>query len=226
MHKFYNPNTSSILSEEESRHCIKVMRMTNGDRAYVLDGKGNQFLVEITDPHPKKCSYQILDTVSEKETTKKLHIAIAPTKNMDRIEFFVEKVTEIGCTEISFILCQNSERKVIKMERLQKIAISAMKQSGRLKLPLLHELTSIREFIKSCSNEQKMIAHLRDNTVPISDKINTSTNQCVLIGPEGDFSLEEIALALENNFTPISLGKNVLRTETAGIVACTLLSNF
>lgn len=226
MHTFYNPNNTNILPPEESWHGVKVMRLKSGDRAYVLDGKGNRYLIEITNAHMKKCEYSVIEKETKVESQASIHIAIAPTKNMDRMEWFVEKATEIGVSTISFVLCQNSERKVLKMERLHKIAVSAMKQSGRFTLPQLNELNSIKQFISGCTDELKLIAHLRGETLFIGKRIDTKKNTCLLIGPEGDFSVEEVDLAIEAGFKAISLGENVLRTETAGVTACYTLKNF
>jgi len=217
MHVFYNPENNTYLPPEESWHSMKVMRLKEGSKAYVVDGKGNKYLIEITEPHLKKCQYKIIEIVTEQEK-KKIHIALSPTKSMDRVEWFVEKSTEIGVSEISFILCKNSERKVIKLERLQKIAVSAMKQSGRTYLPKLNPLTTFQNFIQITNENIKLIAHLHEQGVDINN-MKSSKSSCILIGPEGDFTKEEISLALSNDFQAVSLGNTVLRTETAGIVA-------
>ena len=223
MHLFYDPTISAdeqlhILSEEESKHACRVLRLKEGDEIALLNGKGSEFVTRITDANPKKCRVEILQIREEEVPSYSIHIAIAPTKNNDRIEWFLEKATEIGVTEITLLLCSNNERKHTKEERFEKILISAMKQSKRLFLPKLNKLTSLKDFVTSHPNG--LIAHCYEeekNTIFTSFK----PDECpILIGPEGDFTLQELELALKNGYKTLTLGENRLRTETAGLYAC------
>ena len=228
MSLFYQPEVSGgahFLDEEESRHCIKVLRHKAGDIIKVQDGSGNIFSVQITSAHPKKCEFEVLDAEFQPLPPHHIHIAIAPTKNLDRIEWFVEKVVEIGVQEISFISCKNSERKVLKLDRLERKALSAMKQSQHLYLPKLNELKPFNDFIAKVSEANKYIAYVDfNNSVKLSRSAEAGNDYCVLIGPEGDFSSEELEMALKNGFKKVSLGNSRLRTETAGMVACHTLN--
>lgn len=224
MNLFYDPTIKEetqefLLNEEESRHACKVLRMKNGDKLYLLNGKGTLFITEIIEAQTKKCQLKVLSVEKEDVPKRTIHIAVAPTKNMDRIEWFVEKATEIGITEISFIQCKNSERKVIKTERVEKIAVSAMKQSKRFYLPKINELVSLKEFVKQ--NPEGLVAHCFDSKPQVElDTVFRDQNSPILIGPEGDFSAEEVEMLLKSNYTGITLGKTRLRTETAALVAC------
>lgn len=229
MHKIFAqfPETGNlILSEEESRHVCKVMRKIEGDQVLILDGKGNKATAEITLAHPKKAAVAIreVQSVSSRKPIS-LTIAIAPTKNLNRIEYFVEKATEIGIDTISPILCHQSERKVIKTDRLEKIAIAAMKQSGQVFLPQIEELTPLKEFIKN--NPNGLIAYCPDHlTNPqLLNEVKNRESITILIGPEGDFTQEEVNFALENGYKTVSLGNSILRTETAGVYAATIISS-
>lgn len=215
-----------MLDEAESKHAIKVLRLNAGDKINLVDGKGTFFEAEITQAHVKKCELQLLSSTPENNTKPHIHIAIAPTKNNDRLEWFIEKATEIGIGEITPIICQRSERKTIKTDRLEKTAISAMKQSLKATLPTINEAITFKNFIENnSSRNNQFIAHCLDNTEKhLSELCKKNESVLVLIGPEGDFSKEEIDLALKNGFKPISLGKSRLRTETAGIVACHTLN--
>jgi 16S rRNA (uracil1498-N3)-methyltransferase len=224
MHLFYQPelkNGLHELSQEETRHANTVLRLGVGDEVEVTDGKGTRAWVEITEISKRSCSFQILkETTEAKPILPK--IAIAPTKSIDRFEWFLEKSVEIGVSEICPILCFNSERKIIKQERSEKVLLAAMKQSQRNWLPKLHELTSYSDFIAK-ANEPLLLAHCRDGKkVPLNKKLETES--WVLIGPEGDFSIEEIELTLNKNATEIDLGKSRLRTETAGIFALSVMN--
>jgi len=225
MHLFYTPDLSEsiyTLDETESKHCIKVLRLSSGDFIYLIDGKGGFYKAQIVNPNPKKCSVEIIET--KKDVGKRnhyLHIAIAPTKNMDRMEWFLEKATEIGIDEITPVLCEHSERKVIKTDRLDKIAVSAMKQSLKAYKPIINELIHINDFFEMNFEGEKYIAHCEENEkMLLKNAYKRGNNVAILIGPEGDFSNDEIRKAKQSGFTEISLGESRLRTETAGIVAC------
>ena len=222
MHLFYDPTIDvsakfHVLNEEESKHACKVMRLISGNEIAVLNGKGIEFTAKIIEAHPKHCKVEIISKISESTPKYDLHIAIAPTKIIDRIEWFLEKATEIGITEITPLLCSNSERKIIKEDRLEKIIIAAMKQSKRLFLPKLNPLTDVGSFIKK--HPRGLIAHCYDSEKQtISERFET-TNFPILIGPEGDFTLSEVEKTLLSGYKTITLGKNRLRTETAGLYA-------
>lgn len=233
MHLFFTPDISSsiyTLSEDESKHCIRVLRLTFGDKIQLIDGLGGFYEAEIIDNNPKKCTVSIIK--SSKEVGKRnhyLHIAIAPTKNMERLEWFIEKATEIGIDEISLINCQNNERTIVKTERLHKVAVSAIKQSIKAYLPKINEVISFKNFIdfNKKFNGLKLIAHCINigetsinNKPHIKTLLSTPQNILILIGPEGDFTLEEVKFAMENEFAEVSLGESRLRTETAAIYAC------
>ncbi len=223
MNLFYIPTITAdskqiTLSEEESKHACRVLRLKNGDIITLLDGVGGTYLAEIEDAHPKHCSVSVLKYEFEEKETKSVHIAIAPTKNMDRIEWFLEKTTELGIDEITFLLCKNSERKQIKEDRLEKILVSAMKQSKRTHLPKMNLLISFKDFVNQHPNGA--LAHCYENAKTTLNDVFKPNNYPILIGPEGDFSLEEIELAKKAGYDFVTLGKNRLRTETAGLYAC------
>lgn len=224
MHQFYAPDIEikPILPAEESHHAVRVLRLVAGDSVLVLDGKGKTFLATISVADAKACVLNSLEL--KKETTGRgyrLHIAIAPTKNMDRLEWFVEKAAEIGIDEISPIFCRYSERKVLKNERLEKILISAMKQSVQPFLTKLNEPRNIRDFLETASADQKFIAHCHEaDKKLLSHTVEAGKEILILIGPEGDFSEEEVVLAMEQGFIPVSLGANRLRVETAALYSC------
>lgn len=213
------------LTGDECIHCTRVLRKKINDEVFVTDGKGKLYRGLITSITKKEV---IIDLSEEIESQKKLHtrsIAIAPTKNIDRFEWFLEKSTEIGITDIYPFLSARSERKIIKPHRLEKIIISAMKQSKNLYKPVLHPLVHISEVLTNQFVDQsKFIAHCMDPETSLQNQYQSGDNAIVLIGPEGDFSQEEVSMAKENNWQEISLGNSRLRTETAGIVACHLLN--
>ena len=209
------------LNEIESKHCIRVLRKTPGDEIKITNGDGDLFTGRITNISSKKCNYELINEIHYPKTTAPLHIAIAPTKSIDRFEFFIEKCIEIGISEITPLLCFHSERKTIKPERLKKIMISACKQSKNFHFPKLNDLTPFNDIVNSKYNH-KLIAHCADNQKIQLKNYTINEPTLICIGPEGDFSKDEIALALKNKFQPISLGESRLRTETAGIVACTI----
>lgn len=212
-----------VLNEDESAHASRVLRLSNGDRITIVNGKGRSVLAEITSINKKEVGFEIIKEYQTNAHPLHVHIGIAPTKNIDRFTFFLEKVTEMGIEEISPILSSNSERKIVKIDKLQKGMISAIKQSGNLFLPELNELTDIQSFlVQDFGNSQKFIAHCMDsdNKSELKNVINSKENIVILIGPEGDFTAEEVNFALQQGFKPISLGNSRLRTETAGILAC------
>ncbi len=222
---FYAPDilNRQILSEEESRHAVKVLRLTSGSEIELLDGKGGKYRAKITLAHQKRCEFEILEQIENTPLAKsgRLHIAIAPTKSMDRLEWFVEKSTEIGVDEITPILCRFSERKKLKLERLEKIIISASKQSQRVHFPILNPFISFREFVTQSLTGNRFIAHCYNTQKePLFDVCHKNIDTTVLIGPEGDFSREEVQTAVDNQFVPVTIGEQRLRTETAGLVAC------
>jgi 16S rRNA (uracil1498-N3)-methyltransferase len=221
---FYSPTIfeTSVLSEEESLHCAKVLRMNAGEEVLIVDGKGGKYRAKILVPHPKRTVVELLDR-QEVTTgrTASVHIAIAPTKNMDRLEWFAEKTTEIGIDEITPVFCRFSERKSINLERMEKILVSAMKQSQKAHLPKLNPACQVQQFIKQADEQQKFIAHCYDEKKQLLQRLyEKTTSALVMIGPEGDFSQEEVSLSIDNGFQPVSLGESRLRTETAGVVAC------
>lgn len=228
MNLFYQHNILPEASEitfdkEESRHIHKVLRKEEGDLLHITNGEGYLFTTEITSSTPKKCIAKITDAKKQEPLTYKLHMAVAPTKLNDRYEWFLEKATEIGVTEITPIICDHSERKVIKKERFEKIIISAMKQSLSCHLPKLNEAISFSDFIGLPHGENFIgIAHCEPSETKTKLKNSlAAANSCLLlIGPEGDFSNKEIEHAIAKGYTQISLGNQRLRTETAAIVAC------
>jgi len=222
MQLFYleNPKDEIILSAEESKHATKVLRKKEGDILNFTDGKGAFYKAEITIADSRKCRLKVVSTEKkEKQHNYHLHIAIAPTKNMDRFEWFLEKATEIGIDEITPIICSRSERKVIKTERCNRILLSAMKQSLKFHVPKLNEAISLNDFIKQDYKGTKYIAHCEDGEKKELKTVNKTEKTLILIGPEGDFTQKEIDLVLQNKFKEVSLGTSRLRTETAGIVA-------
>ncbi len=229
MQVFFTPDISNItynLSKEESKHCIKVLRMKAGEEVCMIDGKGGLYYGIIDEPESNKCVIRIIEKIEQygrKNYT--IHIAIAPTKSIARFEWFLEKVTELGIDQITPLLCERSERKVIKADRLEKIILSAMKQSIKAYQPILNPITPFSDFVKNNTNSSGFIAHCEDTPKPsLKSQLTNKQNIIILIGPEGDFSNEEIKLAVSNGFQEVHLGKSRLRTETAGIVACHTLN--
>ncbi len=225
MHIFYTPDISGniyTLDETESKHCIRVLRLEKGDEITLVDGRGGFFSAEIADPDPKRCSVKVIRRELNSGLRHfQVQLAIAPTKNTDRMEWFLEKATEIGISRVTPLLCRYSERKEIKHDRLEKVMVSAMKQSLKAYLPKLDELTKFDEFIRQPFEGQKFIAHCEEqHRELLKHVVEPNQNYLILIGPEGDFSTEEIDAALTAGFRPVSLGDSRLRTETAGVVAC------
>ncbi len=226
MQLFYNPtisekDTSFVFDKEESKHIIKVLRKKESDILFVTNGLGFLFKTKIALASDSKCTVAILSFEKQEPSNVQLHLAVAPTKMNERYEWFLEKATEIGIQEITPIICEHSERKIIKNERFQKIIETAMKQSLHYYIPKLNEPILYKEFIKKDFVGQKFIAHCEDsNKKSLKEEVIRNQNVTLLIGPEGDFSSKEIQFALENKYIPVSLGKTRLRTETAAIVAC------
>ncbi len=223
MQLFYEPNFSAsfnYLNQEESNHCTKVLRKKNGDDLWVTNGQGKFFTCTLKVADPKKCELTIIREENQPKAPGYFHLAIAPTKNNDRIEWLVEKCTEIGIDEISFFYARNSERTKFKIDRTIKKAIAAMKQSLSAYLPVINEPVKLSELIRKYDAEQKFIAHYRPDNREFYKRIIPNTSCLTLIGPEGDFSEEEIGLAVDQNFDIINLSNSRLRTETAGLVAC------
>lgn len=228
MFLFYVPDIeqSLRLPPEESKHCAKVLRKRAGDHIQITDGKGGLFTAQITSINPQECQVNLIDKAVAEKRPYSIHIAIAPTKNMDRIEWFIEKCTEIGIDKITLLQTKRTERTKVKEERLQRILTSAMKQSKEYYLPQLHTLVDYHTFVAACSENKKFIAYVDESgtTNELFHIAQKSDEYCVLIGPEGDFTPEEIEQALQNNFEPIALGPKRLRTETAGVAACHTLN--
>ena len=227
MHRFYCPDIADTLTlgEEDSKHCVKVLRMAEGDTIEVVDGNGTLYTCRIAMAHPKRCAVEVVDSAKQlPHWGCRITLAIAPTKNLDRIEWLVEKCVEMGIDRIIPLRCHNSERTVLKTERLKKIMVSAMKQSLKATLPQLDEMTPIEQVIDQAGSGIRCIAYC-DALLPREERFSLVTaykpgqDVTVLIGPEGDFSPEEVAMAREAGFVPVTLGESRLRTETAGLMA-------
>ena len=242
---FYVPEaaTQVELPAEEATHALRVLRLKGGDEIFLMDGEGSFYRAEVTAASSKRCLYEIKETMPQQRVWKgHIHLAIAPTKMMERIEWMAEKATEIGFDELSFLNCQFSERKVVKTPRIDKIVISAVKQSHKAWKPVVNELESFKEFIQTPRPGRKFICHCyeeiekkdffreissfpddvdgKDASLSVDGKdASSSADITVLVGPEGDFSIDEVRLALENGYESVSLGTSRLRTETAGLVA-------
>jgi 16S rRNA (uracil1498-N3)-methyltransferase len=225
MHWFFLEDVhvgSFTFDTDESKHIARVLRLRVGDRISLTDGKGRLFSGKIIDDNPKRCTVLIDDKVETfSPLPYHLHIAVAPTKNLSRLEWFVEKATEFGISEITLLACNHSERVNFKIDRLERIAVAAIKQSQQTWLPEINQLTSFSDFIKKTPKGDKYIAYVdTSRSIPMLKKVyNPGQHATIMIGPEGDFSKEEIEAAVEAGFVPISLGKNRLRTETAALVA-------
>ena len=227
MQLFFHPEVSENdkevhFSKEESRHIVKVLRKREGDHLHLTNGKGWIFETEITIAEAKNCTAKILISEKEPPAPYHLHLAVAPTKMNERYEWFLEKATEIGIQEITPVFCDHSERKVVKTERFQRVIQSALKQSLHTRFPVLNEPVHFKDFIEEIQSDLQFIAHCEE-TKPrnlLSGSLKKGVSTTILIGPEGDFSPQEIKLALKNNWKPVSLGRSRLRTETAAIGAC------
>jgi 16S rRNA (uracil1498-N3)-methyltransferase len=225
MHVFYTPDIerTNELPGEEAQHCTRVLRLTSGDEITLTDGKGNFYRAVITLATNKHCSFDVVETMEQPPLWHgRLHLAVGATKNMDRNEWFAEKATEIGFDELTFLNCRYSERRVIKMERIEKIVVSAVKQSLKARMPELNEMTDFNKLMQNTIDGQKFIAHCYDeeDKPMLKDVLKPGEDATILIGPEGDFSEEEVALAKSKGFRAVSLGNSRLRTETAALVAC------
>ncbi len=237
---FYVPNASSVneLPEEEAQHAVRVLRMEMGDEMMLMDGEGVFYRAIVTEATKKRCLYRIEETLpQERQWQPHLHLAMAPTKNMDRTEWFAEKATEIGFDELTFLRCRWSERTVIKTERVEKILVSAMKQSHKAWKPILNEMVDFKAFLQEIKEResrngkvmQKFICHCYEEEglgekVALKDALKSGEDVLVMVGPEGDFSIDEVKMAEANGFQSVSLGKSRLRTETAALVAVHLMN--
>lgn len=232
MQLFYNStinesSASFVFDKEESKHIIKVLRKKDGDILFVTNGLGFLFKTEITLASDSKCAVTVLSYEKTADTNHPLHLVVAPTKMNERYEWFLEKATEIGIQEITPIICDRSERKVINKERFEKIILTAMKQCNQFYLPKLNDAIAFKDFIKQEQDGKLLIAHCEEtNKKSLKSVLETNTKTTILIGPEGDFSEKEIELALSQNFIPVTLGNTRLRTETAAVVACHSVSFF
>lgn len=228
MHVFYTPDIANTqeLPEEEAGHCLRVLRLGIGDEVMLTDGRGFFYQAVIAAATQKRCMVKIVSkTEQEPFWGGHLHLALAPTKNMDRMEWLAEKATEIGFDELTFLNCRFSERKVIKTDRIEKIVVSAVKQSLKARKPVVNEMTDFRKFMERDFSGQKFIAHCYEGEKPLlRDMLHPDEDAVILVGPEGDFSPEEVTLAMEKGFQPVSLGKSRLRTETAALVAVHLMN--
>lgn len=230
---FYVPDAANQveLPAEEATHALRVLRLKGGDEIFLMDGEGSFYRAEVTAASSKRCLYEIKENMPQKRAWKgHIHLAIAPTKMMERIEWMAEKATEIGFDELSFLNCQFSERKVVKTPRIDKIVISAVKQSHKAWKPVVNEQESFKEFIQTPRSGRKFICHCYEEVEKkdFFQEINSCSDASrgsdvdditVLVGPEGDFSIDEVRLALANGYESVSLGTSRLRTETAGLVA-------
>jgi len=217
------------LPDDEALHAIRVLRMKESDEMMLMDGKGTFYEAKVSMISGKHCFYNVIKSLpQERQWQGRVHLAIAPTKMMERMEWFVEKATEIGVDEISFLDCRFSERKTLKLPRIEKIVVSAVKQSRKAYMPRLNEMTDFKRFVAACSSDHRFIAHCYDEVdrVNLFDTLQTiSSNEdvTVMVGPEGDFSIDEVRMALEAGFNSVDLGKSRLRTETAGLAAVMMM---
>lgn len=233
MQLFYAPNINPphyTLSEEESKHAVRVLRLSQGDTLSITDGAGRLFSCQVTDANPKRCSVEVISTIEEFEPLPySLTMCVAPTKNIERFEWFLEKATEIGISEVYTLLTSHSERKAIKLERETKVITSAMKQSLKAYHPTLHDITPIKNVINREFDGERYIAHCGEAVTVegrqfLGDIAPKSGNIEILIGPEGDFSPEEVKAAVAKGYKEISLGNQRLRTETAAVVAVSIIA--
>lgn len=227
---FYVPDAGNAeeLPEQEAQHAVKVLRLSEGDPIWLIDGKGCFYQAEVGMANKKRCFYRILKALPQEKTWRgSIHLAIAPTKMMERVEWMVEKATEVGFDGITFVDCKFSERHVVKTERIDKIVVSAVKQSRKSFMPHVVGMTPFADFVSSCADDFKFIAHCYDDRPRVDlldslQKLPAKASVCVLVGPEGDFSTDEVQQALAHGFQPVTLGNSRLRTETAGLMAVTM----
>ena len=226
---FYVPqaHVESLLPSEEATHALRVLRLKPGDEIFLIDGEGTFHLARVTIASSKHCAYEILESMPQSPTWNgRIHLAMAPTKMMERVEWMVEKATEVGFDEVTFLDCRFSERRVVKTERVEKIVIAAMKQSRKAWKPVVNGMTPFSQFVSAPRGGRKFIAHCYDE-VPRADLFDLLTQPSssldeevtLMVGPEGDFSIDEVRLAMEHGFVSVSLGESRLRTETAGLSA-------
>jgi 16S rRNA (uracil1498-N3)-methyltransferase len=226
MQLFFNPDLSEnsteiTFSKDESKHIVKVLRKTIGDSLHITNGKGWLFEAKLQNTDIKRCMAVMTSKIQQPKKHYQLHLAVAPTKMNDRFEWFLEKATEIGVDTITPIICDHSERKIIKQDRFDKILQSAMKQSLNCYLPKLNDAIIFKDFVQQEFNGQRFIAHCQENQrKSLKHGLQAKSDVLILVGPEGDFSVKEIEMAIQNKFIPVTLGKTRLRTETAAIVAC------
>ncbi|AHJ98011.1 16S rRNA (uracil(1498)-N(3))-methyltransferase [Hymenobacter swuensis] len=223
-HTFFAPDLTTAptyqLPEDESKHAVRVLRLTEGDPVLLVNGQGSVYEAAVAEANPKRCLLRVVQTQQVARRAYQVHLAVAPTKNLDRMEWLVEKATEMGVDTITFLRCARSERREMKLDRLEKIAISALKQSGQAWLPQLTELTDFGRFLPTVAPETTFIAHLEDGErTPLARVAALGSGCCVLIGPEGDFTPQEIAAAFARGIRPVTLGASRLRTETAALAA-------
>ena len=228
---FYVPDAAqqTELPPDECAHAVRVLRLTAGDELFLMDGVGNYYSAQVTSASSHYCGYEILETLpQQRQWQGNVHLAIAPTKMMDRMEWMTEKITEIGIDELSFLDCQFSERRIVKLPRMEKIVVSAVKQSHKAWMPMLREMTPFKTFIRQCRKGRKYIAHCYEE-IPrtyLFDELRKPTAEAdatVLIGPEGDFSIDEVRQAIDAGYISVHLGTSRLRTETAGLSAVMML---
>lgn len=228
---FYVPDAARVteLPDEEAVHAVRVLRMTAGDEMMLMDGEGIFYRAQVTLTSQKHCLYEIVESLpQERQWQGCVHLAIAPTKLMDRIEWMTEKAVEVGIDELSFLDCQFSERRSLKLPRIEKIVVSAVKQSRKAYMPQLNDLENFKTFVKRHSTGRRYIAHCYDEVARVNlfdelRKGRADEDALVLIGPEGDFSIDEVRMAVEAGFVSVDLGKSRLRTETAGLSAVMMM---
>ena len=220
---FYVPNATDVdrLPQEEAAHATRVLRLKEGDSIFLIDGEGGIHQAVVTIATNKQCQYKITNTTTLPQSENRIHIAIAPTKMMERMEWMAEKATEIGIDEISFLEGQFSERRKMRVDRIEKTVVSAMKQSRKAWMPAINDMIPVKQFIDTPREGRKFICHCHEEIprIPLQQKIEEGQSYTVLIGPEGDFSIEEVEYALKHGYESVSLGDFRLRTETAALVA-------
>lgn len=231
MRFFYVPDTENRteLPDDEAMHALRVLRLKRGDEMFLMDGIGNYYRAEVDLAATRRCTYNILEKMPQQRQWRgNIHLVVSPTKTLDRIEWMIEKSTEIGIDDFSFVACKNSERRLLKSVRLDKIITAAMKQSHKAWRPCLHDMDSFKNFIATPLEGRKYIAHCYEEiprTYLVDELNNSDSNQptTVLIGPEGDFTIDEVKTAIDAGWTPVHLGSSRLRTETAGVVATMMM---